>query len=361
MKKYFSLMLIAASTLCFTACNNDDEPDKSKPNPDLPTNIEGALILNQGNYDKQIEGSFTLIDYAATSSYQDLFQRANGRSLGASPQGGVVYGDKIYLGIYSSNTIEVIDRNTYKSVKQISLTNSEGQSPRSLIAKDGKVYVSMFNGYVSRLDTLSLEIDKTVKVGPNPEVMAIRGKYLYVPNSDGLNYKVGYGTTASKINLDSFTVEKTFEVGLNPAQFASNGSDLFMLCKGNYNDVPAVIYRLDNDDKYTEVAKATIMTVKGDNVYYINAPWGVEEITYAVYDIASGSTKKMLGDSGVESPCGLGVDPVNGNIVVTSYSMDNGKASYTTNGYAKVYDQNGTFMRRYEAGVGPCAIFFNYK
>ena len=353
-------MLIAASALSFTACNNDDEPDKSKPNPDLPTNAEGAFILNEGNYGKQIEGSLTLIDYAATASSQDLFQKANGRSLGASPQGGVVYGDKIYLGIYSSNTIEVIDRNTYKSVKQISLTNSEGQSPRSLVAKDGKVYVSMYNGYVSRLDTLSLEIDKTVKVGPNPEVIAIRGKYLYVPNSDGMNYP-NYGTTASKINLDSFTVEKTFEVGLNPTQFASNGSDLFMLCMGNYGDVPATIYRLDNDDKYTEVAKATIMTVKGDNVYYINAPWGVEEITYAVYDIASGITKKMLRDSGVESPCGLGVDPVNGSIVVTSYSMDNGVTSYATNGYAKVYDQNGTFVRRYEAGVGPRTIFFNYK
>ena len=359
MKKYFSLMLIAASTLCFTACNNDDEPDKSKPNPDLPTNAEGAFILNEGNYGKQIEGSLTLIDYAATSSSQDLFQKANGRSLGASPQDGVVYGNKIYLGIYSSNTIEVIDRNTYKSVKQISLTNSEGQSPRSLVAKDGKVYVSMFNGYVSRLDTLSLEIDKTVKVGPNPEVMAIRGKYLYVPNSDGMNST--YGTTASKINLESFTVEKTFDVELNPTKFASNGSDLFMLCMGNYRDVPATIYRLDNDDKYTEVAKATIMTVKGGNVYYINAPWNGNEITYAVYDIASGSTKKMLGDGGVDSPCGLGVDPVNGNIVVTSYSMDNGVTSYDTNGYAKVYDQNGTFMRRYEAGVGPRTIFFNYK
>ena len=353
-------MLIAACALGFTGCSNDDD-EPNLPNPDVPTEAEGAFILNQGNHGKQIEGSLTLIDYASSSASQELFQRANGRSLGATPQGAVVYGGKIYLGIYGSNVLEIVDRNTFKSLKQISLTDAEGQSPRSLVAKDGKVYVSMYNGYVSRLDTLSLSIDKTVKVGPNPEIMAIRGDYLYVPNSDGMNWQNGYGTTASKIDLKSFTVEKTFTVGLNPTEFVSNGTDLFLLCKGNYGDVKSKIYRLDAGDNSTEVAEATLMALKGGNLYYINAPIKATEITYTVYDIATGAKKNMIGDNGVDSPAGLGVDPVNGNIVMTSYSMDNGKASYTTDGYAKVYDQAGNFVKRYEVGVGPCAIFFNYK
>lgn len=360
MKKLAKLMLIAALSVGFAACSkDDDEPDM--PNPDAPTQAEGAFVLNQGNHGKQIEGSLTLIDYASTTAAQNLFQRANGRSLGATPQAAVVYGSKIYLGIYGSNVIEIIDRSTYKSLKQISLSDSEGQTPRSLVAKDGKVYIAMFNGYVSRLDTLGLAIDKTVKVGPNPETMAIKDDYLYVPNSDGMNYKVGYGTTASKIDLKSFTVEKTFTVGLNPSEFASNGTDLFLLCKGNYGDVESKIYRIDANDNSTEVDAATMMAIKDGKLYYINSPYGAPEITYTTLDIATGSKKKMLADDGVDSPAGLGVDPVNGNIVITSYSMDNGKASYTTDGYAKVYGADGSFLRRYEVGVGPVAVFFNYK
>lgn len=351
-------MIIAAGAIGLTGCSNEDGPDE--PNPDLPTLTEGAFVLNQGNYGMQVEGSLTLIDYASSAT-QDLFQRANGRSLGSTPQGAIVYGDKIYLAIYESNVIEIIDRTTYKSVRQISLTESEGKSPRALIAKDGKVYVSMFNGYVSRIDTLSLAIDKTVKVGPNPEVMAIRGKYLYVPNSDGMNWQSDYGTTASKINLDSFTVEKTFTVGLNPEKFVSNGRDLFLLCKGNYSDVMSTIYRVDDDDNLTKVDEATLMAIKGDKLFYINAPYWFTEFDYTTLDIPSGAKSKMLADRGVDSPAGLGVDPVNGNIVITSYSKENGGVSYTTNGYANVYDESGVFLKRYEVGLSPVAIFFNYK
>ncbi len=359
MKKITSLMLFTAFTLGFSSCSKEDEPNL--PNPDVPTVAEGIFILNQGNHGKQIEGSLTLIDYSSKSASQNLFQRANGRSLGATPQGAVVYGSKIYLAIYESNVIEIIDRSSYKSLKQISLSDAEGQSPRALVAKDGKVYISMFNGYVSRLDTLSLSIEKSVKVGPNPEIMAIKGDFLYVPNSDGMNWKNGYGTTASKINLKTFSVEKTFEVGLNPCQFASNGTDLFLLCKGNYGDIPSKVYRLDSNDNSTEVCEATLMDIKDNKLYYINAPFKATEISYFTYDIASGSKTKMLSDNGVESPACLGVDPVNGNIIVTSYSMDNGVASYSTDGYAKVYNSNGSLINRYEVGVGPCAVFFNYN
>lgn len=359
MNKITKLMLLALCPVAFTACSSDDD-EPNLPNPDVPTVAEGAFILNQGNYGKQIEGSLTLIDYASSTASQEVFQKANGRSLGATPQGAIVYGSKIYVAVYESNVIEIMDRNTFKSLKQISLSNAEGQSPRSLVAKDGKVYISMFNGYVSRLDTLSLAIDKSVKVGPNPDIIAIRGDYLYVPNSDGMNWP-NYGTTASKIDLKSFAVEKTFTVGLNPGQFVSNGTDLFLLCKGNYGDVASTIYRLDGNDSATKVAEATLMALKDNTLYYINAPYWVTEHTYTALDIVTGTERSMLADGGVESPVALGIDPVSGNIVVTSNSMENGVANYLIDGYAKVYDSKGVFLQRYATGMSPCAIFFNYK
>lgn len=358
MKKFYLIPLCAILCAGFTACSDDD--DAPKLNPDSPTVAQGAFILNQGSYYYQIEGSLTAIDYDKKTAGPNVFQNANGRSLGATPQSATVYGNKIYVGVYESNVIEVLDRNTFKSVKQIPLADEEANGPRSLVAKDGKVYVSMYSGYVSRLDTASLAIDKTVKVGPNPEIIAIKGNTLYVPNSDGLNYP-NYGTTASIVNLSTFTVEKTITVGLNPTEFHSNGSDLFLLCKGNYNDVPSTVYRIEDNEQLTPVAEATLVAVKDKKLYYIDAPFYATKFTYAVYDISTGQVSPMLTDEGVDSPAGLGVDPVNGNIVVTSYELQNGYASYNTDGYAKVYDAVGSLLNQYTVGVGPVAIFFNYK
>lgn len=369
MKKKLLYGLCCALSFSICACSSDDpkpdpEPDpipNPTPDPDPEPDQEpaslGFYVLNQGNMGYGLEGSLTAYDYVTQSPLQNAFQTVNNRSLGNTPQTAIAYGSHIYIGVYQSNTIEIINRWTYEAQKQISLADAEGQSPRSMVAKDGKVYISMFNGYVSRLDTLTLEIDKNVKVGPNPEIMAIRGNYLYVPNSDGLNYP-DYGTTASKIDLSSFTAT-TFNVELNPSQFASNGEDLFLLCKGNYGNVASKVYKVGEDDSLSEIAEATLIDVDEENLYYINAPWGVETITYKKYNIEEDASADLLADNGVESPAWLAVDPIHGCIIVTSYSMDNGWASYGTDGYAKIYDADGQLLQQISAGVGPVWIFFS--
>lgn len=355
----WSAMLLFAC-VGFTSCSDDDDNGKT-PNPEAPSVSEGAFVLNQGNMGNKIEGSLTYLDYATGMASQNVYQNANGQSLGNTPQCAVPYGSKIYLGIYESNVITVIDNKTFKTIKRISLNSNEGQKPRSLVAKDGKVYISMYNGYVSRLDTLSLAIDGNVKVGPNPEIIAIAENKLYVPNSDGENYRVGYGTTASIIDLSSFTVDKTIKVGLNPTEFRSNGKDVFLICKGNYRDVKSKVYQLLSDDSLKEIAEATLMDVKDNKLYLVNAPWGTtgSNVKYTVYNINNSSVTDMLSDEGVDAPVALAVDPVSGKIIITSYPLDNGSISTSLAGYAKEYNANGQFVHRYDVGVGPALIFFN--
>lgn len=355
----WSAMLLFAC-VGFTSCSDDDDNGKT-PNPEAPSVSEGAFVLNQGNMGNKIEGSLTYLDYATGMASQNVYQNANGQSLGNTPQCAVPYGSKIYLGIYESNVITVIDNKTFKTIKQISLNANEGQSPRSLVAKDGKVYISMYNGYVSRLDTLSLAIDGNVKVGPNPEIIAIAENKLYVPNSDGMNWQGKYanGLTASVIDIPSFKVVKTIAVGLNPTKFCSNGKDVFLLCMGNYNDVKSKIYQLLSDDSLKEIAEANLMDVKDNKLYMINAPYGVSTVQYTVYNINNSSVTDMLSDEGVDAPAALAVDPVSGKIIITSNPLDNGNISYSLAGYAKEYDANGQFVRRYNVGVGPAVIFFN--
>lgn len=353
-------MLLFAG-VSFTACSDDDDKGNT-PNPETPTVTEGAFVINQGNMGSKIEGSLTYIDYATGTATQNMYQNANnGQSIGNTPQAAVVYGSKIYLGIYESNVITVVDHKTFKTIKQISLSTNEGQSPRSLVARDGKVYISMYNGYVSRLDTVSLAIDGNVKVGPNPEEIAIAGNNLYVPNSNGMNWREGYGTTASIVDLSSFTVAKTITVGLNPTKFCSNGKDVFLLCKGNYGDVPSRVYQVLPDNSVKELAEATLMDIRDNKLYLANAPWGTTgaSVKYNVYNITNSSMTDMLSGEVVDAPLALAIDPVSGKIIVTSYTLDNGNIGTTLAGYAHEYNANGEFVRRYNVGVGPAFIFFN--
>ena len=86
----------------------------------------------------------------------------------------------MYIAIYGSNIIEIVDKNTAKSIKQIVPTSTQGEGPRDIIAANGKVYVSMYDGYVSRIDTLSLTIDATLKRWSKSRRDDSANGYLYV-------------------------------------------------------------------------------------------------------------------------------------------------------------------------------------
>lgn len=358
-KNFIYLGMIAMISASLTGCS--DEPNDKNPIPDLPTTSNGAYILNQGNYESKIEGSLNFINYSVSKISRDLFRTYNKRSLGDTPQCGIAYGSKLYLGVYGSNTIEIIDKVTYKSLLQISLSDKVGQSPRSMVAKDGKVYVSMYNGYVCSLDTLTQTIDKTVKVGPNPEIIAIYDDKIFVPNSDGMNHP-NYGKTASIIPLESFGTEETsetFEVPLNPKQFLTNGSSLFILALGNYVDIPNALYKVDSDYKCKFIANATKAAIKDNFIYIIDAPWG-GKVVYSRYDINSEELTN-LDIKNIDAPSGLGVDPITGNIFISSYPLDNGDISYSLPGYVCEYDSNGVYKNKYDSGVGDTCIFFDLE
>ena len=338
----------------FVACSDDDDEVK------LPENTvaeQGVFVFNSGNQGKSVEGSLSFIDLKNNKVLNDAFKTINGRSLGMTVQDGVVLGDNLYIAVSESNTIEVVNKYTLESVKQIQPTDEQGSSPRDIVSDGKYVYVSMYSGHVSRINPSTNAIDKTVAVGPNPEQMAIANGYLYVVNSDGMNWSANYanGKSVSKVNTSSMTEEKKIEIGLNPTCIgADNAGNLLALCMGNYYDVPATIWKIDSSDNATDTGiEGTIMAVSGNSLYIINAPWGATTVTYAKYNTTTMTpTSSNFVSQPVDSPAGIAVDPDNGSIYITSYNLVDGYASYSTPGYVAEYSSDGTFVKEHEVGTG---------
>lgn len=365
MKSY--LKTLAASAMIVglvTSCDKDDSP---KPTID-PVGFSSvkAFVLCQGQSYNKIPGELDVLDVKNMSMTRNVFKKVNDRVLGDTPQCGVVYGSKVYIGTSESQTIDVIDQYSYKSVVQLRLENEQqGKSPRSMVALGGKVYISMYEGYVARLDTLTMKIDAQLKVGPNPEVMCLHDGKLFVPNSDGMNYLSGvYGKTASIVTLEPFAVEKTIEVPENPCAFYSNGNNLYLLSKGNYGDVPSELFKFDKNYKYTRIAPATKVAYGVNKLLIANQPFvaGATSFIPASYSIYNCATEKIepFEMKEAKSPAGLAVSPAGDALFVTAYNVPEGNfPQYQEDCTLYIYSVNGELVNHFATGVGAEAIFFN--
>lgn len=357
-------MLAIAVPFVFAACDKDNDPTPTPtPEPEpVPTEKKGLIVFNSGNQGASIDGSLSIIQFAKGEVENNVFAEKNGRSLGGTPQNGAIFNDNLYIAVYGSRTIEVVNKLTMQSVKQITIPTSYDDGPRYVVADDKYVYASLYSGEVIRINPETNEIDKDVKVGPNPEEMVVLNGFLYVVNSDGLNYESGYvnGKSVSKIDLASFTEMKKIEIGINPTRIATDGTNVYALSMGDYGAIPSSIYKIDANDQAVNTGKgASWMAIHNGVLYTINSvfnpDWSTTDyyISYKLSDM-SVLSDNFLGDKKVDAPAGIAIDTVGGQLFVSSYNLEGGYASYTTDGYVNQYDLTGKFVKRYDVGVSPC-------
>ena len=376
MKKYLlGLAVLLMGTAVMTSC----DPAEDYPETYLQAYSTGAYVVNSGNMYSNIESSLTAIDYASSTATQGVFKAANGRSLGNIANDGIVYGNKIYLAVDKENTIEVIDKKTKQSIKQIKTTellgNAEGAEPRHVIAGGGYVFFTTYGGYVAAVDTTSFALQKKWQVGNYPEGLVFGNGTLYVANS---NYGAG-GGNISCINLSNNNVEtKNIEGVNNPTSIYYASGRVYVIDNPVYGPAPdyattgenALRVVLFDKGKSQKVADGnyavcvtpgatTRMDVVSPFFYVLNVPYGG---TPSVSVVVPGSTDVQtvtLSEMPV-SPCGIFADPLNGHIFVLSYKMgDKGTPDYNGNGYVVEYDSAGQKQHEYETGVGSCAMFFD--
>ncbi len=346
MKTFLKCFSLLSLLLSVVACSEDDAvtPSPSEKTSDV------MYVLNSGDW-KSNNSSLTMYNPATGEVVQNYFELVNGRGLGNTANDILVYGSKMYIAVAGESTIEVAGLDA-KSIKQLEC----GAQPRYLAAHGGKVYATYYNGYVAKIDTASLEVVAMVRVGRNPEQLAVCDNKLYVANSGGMDYntELGYDNTVSVIDLVSFCEIEKIEVALNPANVVSAGKGVFVASYGNYADVPCTLQYISNGVFYVLPAACSSMTeicYNSGTLYGFLSEYDKNwnpTITYISYNKSTGAVdRRWIKEEYLPVPYKVSAA---GKYVCVTVS------DYINDGDVYIYDTDGMLVSKIAAGLNPVKV-----
>ena len=381
--KFAALALLLSAG--FTACS-DDDPIAPSPNPDPVTpdstvhtrGEAGFYVVNQGNMGV-LDGTLDFFTADGQTRTAGIFYSANDKmSVGDSPQKPVIYGTKLYIPVYSAGLVWVVDATTAKVVASIKTAE-----PEAVCGAEGYLFISNNDGNVTRVDTTDYSKTETIAVGPNPAGMTTTDGKVYVSISDGYNYANGYvdGFKVAEVDAKTFTKTRDIKVGMNPGDItADDYGNVFVVCRGDYGATVSTIYKftpatmseasafcpgtliaVDNQQRTSRATAATSPLIVLNAVTdYSNWPNVQTVVTSALYNGVTGEKVTdgfLASDNLPVSPIAVDINPTTHEVYVCSDSSV-GSDQYTTPGYIKVYSASGTYLRTLTTGVHPFGVAF---
>lgn len=330
---------------------------KEKPEPTTPDVLSnGILVLNEGLF-QQNNSSISWIDLGSNEVTSDIFLNTNGRLLGDTGNDMKAYGGKIYVVVNNSNTVEVLNKRSGKSIKQVSMMNGgNGKQPRSIAFHQGKAYITCYDGYVDVLDTVSLSIVQRIQVGSNPEGLAVSGNRLFVSNSGGLNYP-NVDSTLSVIDLTTYQEVDRVTVGKNPGGVRTDASgDIYVITRGNYGSIPSRMVKVDPVSLAIQPFSfdASSMERMGDHflITYFNYSNNSSQVKLFNTVTETLENDNFLSTTGITTLYGVQYDPIRNKI----YCLD--AMSYTNTGYVRQFSSSGVFEKNFHVGLNPSKLIF---
>lgn len=224
MKRLLRLLLLIAPVII--SCERGDGTS-------LFPSGNGLFLLNEGNY---LAGNGSISFYSTESKniYNDLFKTANNRALGDIPSFIVVDGNKGFIIVNNSGTIEVVNMLTMESLATV--TGLE--SPRQMVIHGRKGYISsLTSDKVTVLDLDNLEISGDINIGCTSEAMAIADGKLFTAFWSG-------GNKIVVTDLETAEVITSVTVGLEPESMVlDRDNKLWVLCTGGWNgeEIPRLV------------------------------------------------------------------------------------------------------------------------
>ena len=372
-----TLSLALSLTLAFSSCRDEhlivyaEEEDTGKEA--VVSDIMGMYVLCEGN----MGSNKCTLDYLDLSGntptvhyWRNIYAERNPsvvKELGDVGNDIKIYGSKMWIVVNCSDKVEVVHADNCQRIGQVDIPNCR------YVTFDGPyAYVSSYVGPVDlnaeaqigmvyQVDTLTLEVTKTVTVGYQPEEMAVIDGKLYVANSGGYIAPI-YDHTVSVVDLQTFKEERKIDVGVNLHRCrADKYGQLWVTSRGNYINRKATMYWLEPRGTTYEVVGSlpyavSDMCIVGDSLYYFGSEWSETEqrntISYGIINVRTHElvTNKLSNAPEVAAmrmPYGIIVNPQERDF----YLMD--AKNYVSSGELLHFLPDGTFDWKVSTGDIP--------
>ena len=353
MKKIF----LFAMALMALSCSKDD--GAGDPGSTLGS---GVFVCNQGSFTAD-NASLSFYDPSDKTVIKDLFFDVNEFPLGDVCQSMAILGDKGFVVVNNSGTVQVIDTRTGRWLATISgLT-----SPRYVhFVSETKAYVSdMYNPAMTVINPQTYEKTGTILTGRGTEQMAQFGDYVFASS-------YSYNNQVYRIDTRTDKVVDSVEVTKQPNSLAvdCNGK-LWVLSDGGYEGSPygqemAALTRIDASTftveqvyPFTSMDESpTALTMNGtrDALYFVNGSWNQSaSFQRGVFrmDVTATSlpTEPFIAEG---SHCfyALGVDPRSSEVYVSD-ALD-----YVQAGVVYRYNASGEEIDSFNTWICPGAFCF---
>lgn len=336
------------------------EIDESPTPPDTSETFAGGIfVLNEGNFGSG-NSSVSFLDPKTEEITHNIFSDANGSSLGDTATDIGFFEDLAFVVVNVSNTIEIVDRNTFVTVATI---NTNLENPRKIAFLDGLAYVTNWgdgsdpeDDYVAVFDAESFELITKISVEEGPEAILAEGNRIFVAHQGGWNFN----NSISVISANE--VEKTIEVGEVPNSLTVGNGFLWVSSSGlpDYADAGATAGSISKIDISTleVVQEYNFQDVQN---YPKNVSFDNSRVFYTmvdgVYSFDATETSLPATPDFIlnEAVFLYGFAVYGGKVYAASANSD-----FTGNGKLMVYEAAGADrLQMYETGINPNGIFFN--
>lgn len=331
MKKHILSLFVAMSLV---ACSNDD----NTVTENSANFSSGYLVANEGNFNSN-NADITYINANFTDSQNQIFRNVNNRALGDVVQSITQNTTYVFVVVNNSNTVEVVNKNTFESVATISQNINQ---PRYATITDNKLWVTNAgNNTISSYNLSDFSPSGTISLNFTPELIDSTTDYIYVTtNTWGEIHQVASYSTDTQ--QPALTI--TLDVPVNG--LVKKNNQLFALASG---ENLTQIYEMSSQNSQiihqNEDTNSRFLSIDGNKLYYTSG------VTIKEYDMNSQtlSTLFSVPDTGWSAIYGF-------NVFDQHFFVADAK-SFTEAGEVIIYNAGGNPLKTIKTGIGPNGIF----